>query len=262
MKQRLLTRKEPEKNLLVRIKRSGGRNNQGRITLRFRGGGARKLYRQVTFNEEPFQAPGKVSAIEYDPNRNAFLMLVEYADGSKRYHLSPHGIVVGDSIVCDEKTEVKTGNRMKLKHIPLGTMVHNVELAPGGGGKIVRSAGTGARVDAQEGKFTHLALPSSEIRKVLNECFASIGTVSNPEFMYQIAGKAGSTRLKGRRPRQRGSAMNPADHPHGGGEGRASIGLKYPKTPWGKHALGVKTRGRKWQDTFIIQRRIKKKREK
>jgi len=253
----ILTKKEPEKSLLLPLKKTGGRNQYGRITVRFRGGGVKRMYRIINFGEEKINIPGKVVALEYDPNRTAFIALVEYQDGTKGYILAPQGLKVGDEIICAEKAEIKVGNRMKLKYIPVGTEVHNIELVPGQKGKLVRAAGTSAKVLAHEGKYTHLKMPSGEIRKVNSECFASIGAVSNPEHRYVKLGKAGRARLKGRRPHVRGSAMNPVDHPHGGGEGRTGIGLKYPKTPWGKPALGVKTRKRKHTDKFIIQRRKK-----
>jgi len=258
----IITKKEPERRLLIHLRKTGGRNNRGRITMWQRGGGSRLLWRNITFGQVNLGQKGKVTAIEYDPNRNARIMLVEYAGEEKHYMLAPHGIQIGDEIVCDEKTELKRGNRMKLKHIPLGELVHNIELQPGSGGKIVRSAGAWAKLDGHEAKYTQLALPSGEVRKILSECFASLGQVSNPEFMYERVKNAGRARLKGRRPNVRGSAMNPVDHPHGGGEGRTSIGLKYPKTPWGKPALGVKTRSpKKWTNVFIVQRRKKKKKK-
>lgn len=226
----------------------------GRITVRHRGGGVKKLYRLVDFGQEK-RGPAKVTALEYDPYRTAFLMLLEYGEGEKRYQLAPHGINIGDEIVCGESAAVRIGNRMKLKNIPVGTLVYNVELIPGRGGQMARSAGAFTKVLAQEGKYTHLQMPSGEVRKVLQECFASIGQVSHPEKRFEIIGKAGRVRLKGRRPVVRGTAMNPVDHPHGGGEGRAPIGLKHPKTPWGKPALGVKTRKRKWTDKYLIKRR-------
>lgn len=251
----ILTKKEPEKSLLLRIPKSGGRSNSGRITVRHRGGGARKLYRMIDFGQEKLNIPAKVSAIEYDPNRTAFIMLLEYQDGSKRYRIAPHDIKVGDEVICADSAELKIGNRMKLKNIPVGTQVYDIELQPGKGGQMARAAGSSATVVAHEGKYTHLSMPSGEVRKVLNECFASIGQVSRIGYKYKQLGKAGKTRHKGRRPTVRGSAMNPVDHPHGGGEGRAPIGLKYPKTPWGKPALGVKTRKRRWTDKYIIKRR-------
>lgn len=248
--------------MLVHIRKTGGRNNRGRISMWQRGGGTRKLWRKIMFGQTRLGQKGKVVALEYDPNRNALIMLVKYADGMKYYMLAPHRIQAGDEILCDEKTETKTGNRMKLKHIPIGEQVYNIELEPGRGGKMARSAGTSAKVDGYEGKYAQLTFPSGEVRKVLGECFASLGVVSNPEFMYERVKNAGRSRLKGRRPSVKGSAMNAVDHPHGGGEGRTPRGLKYPKTPWGKPALGVKTRrAKKWTNTFIIQRRKKKKKQ-
>lgn len=255
MTSKLLTKKEPEKKLLLPLKKKAGRNFSGRITVRHRGGGVKRLYRIVDFGQEKLGMVGKVIAIEYDPNRTAFLALVEYQDKEKRYILAARDLKVGDEIFCAEKAEIKIGNRMKLKNIPVGTQVYNIELEPGKGGKLVRAAGTSAKVMAQEEGFTHLEMPSKEIRKVSNECFASIGQVSHPEKKFEKIGKAGRRRLKGWRPTVRGSAMNPPDHPHGGGEGKTPIGLKHPKTPWGKPALGVKTRKRKWTDKFIIKRR-------
>lgn len=250
-----LTKKEPEKKLLLSLKKSGGRSSSGRITVRHRGGGVKRLYRIVDFGQEKLGVVGKVIAIEYDPNRTAFLALIEYQDGEKRYILAPKDIKIGDEIICAEKAEIRLGNRMKLKNIPVGTPVYNIELEPGKGGKIIRSAGTSAKVLAQEPPFTHLEMPSKEIRKVYGDCFASIGQVSHPEHIFEDIGKAGRMRLKGKRPTVRGSAMIPPAHPHGGGEGRAPIGLRYPKTPWGKPALGVKTRKKKWTDNLIIKRR-------
>jgi len=252
---KILTKKEPEKRLLLPLKKTGGRNVSGRITVRHRGGGAKRMYRIVDFGQEKLGVRGKIIALEYDPNRTAFIALVEYQDGEKRYILAADGMKVGDEIICGEKTEVKLGSRMKLKHIPIGTEVYNIELEPGRGGRLVRSAGTSAKVVAQEGKYTLLEMPSKEIRKILSECFASIGHVSHPEHRFEELGKAGKKRLRGWRPTVRGSAMNPCDHPHGGGEGRAPIGLKHPKTPWGKPALGVKTRKKKWTDKLIIKKR-------
>jgi large subunit ribosomal protein L2 len=257
---KLLTKKRPEKRLLISLKRRAGRTSSGRISVRHQGGGVKRLYRIVDFGQEKIDIPAKVIALEYDPYRTAFLALLEYKNGEKRYRIAPLGLKIGDEIICSEKTEIKTGNRLKLKNVPVGTMVYNIELEPGRGGKIVRSAGTTAKILAQEEKYTNLEMPSTEIRKVLRENYATIGTVSHPEKRYTIVGKAGTNRLKGKRPAVRGSVMNPVDHPHGGGEGRASIGLKYPKTPWGKHALGVKTRKKKWTDKYIIKRRKKKKR--
>ena len=254
-----LTKKKPEKGLLSAIRKRGGRNLEGRITIRHRGGGAKRMYRHTDFGQEKIDIPAKVIALEYDPNRSAFIALLEYQDKEKRYILAPQGLKKGDEIMISEKTELKPGNRMKLKNIPVGTLVYNVELELNKGGIIVKGAGTTAKVLAQEGGYTHLVLPSSQIRKVSRECFASIGIVSNPEHRYVTIGKAGRTRHKGKRSHVRGTAMNPVDHPHGGGEGRTGIGMKHPKTPWGKPALGVKTRKKKWTDKLIIKRRKKKK---
>lgn len=217
------------------------------------------MYRLVDFGQEHMGVKGKVLAIEYDPYRNAFISLIQYEDGKKGYLIAPQGINAGDEIVCRQTAEVKPGNRMMLENIPIGTMVYNVELEPGRGGKLVRGAGVGARVLAFEGGYVHLQLPSTEIRKIPSQCFASIGMVSNPGFMYEKDHKAGTTRWKGRRPNVRGTVMNPVDHPHGGGEGRQPLGM-HPKTPWGKPALGVKTRNKKkWSTKLILQRRSKKK---
>ncbi|MBI2112988.1 MAG: 50S ribosomal protein L2 [Candidatus Wildermuthbacteria bacterium] len=256
----VISKKKPEKNLLTQLQKHAGRNATGKITIRHRGGGSRKMWRMVDFGQEYLGVPGKVEALEYDPNRNAFIALVSYQNGKKGYVLASQEIKQGDEILCAEKAEVKPGNRMRLSNIPVGTLVHNIELEPMKGGKIVRSAGSWAQVLAQEENFVNIQLPSSEIRKVPASCFASIGMVSNPEHKYQVLGKAGRRRLKGWRPAVRGTVMNPVDHPHGGGEGRTGRGMKYPKTPWGKHALGVKTRNKKrWTSKFILSRRKKKK---
>jgi len=260
MPKSILTKKEPEKRLLLFLKKKGGRASSGRITVWHRGGGVKRLYRMVDFAQKKIGIPAKVVALEYDPYRTAFLMLLEYDDGEKLYQIAPHDIKIGDKIICQEKTEIKLGNRTKLKNILVGTMVYNIEMEPGRGGKMVRGGGTGATVLAQEGKFTHLEMPSGEIRKISQECFASIGQISHPEKRFEIVGKAGRRRLKGWRPTVRGAAMIPPDHPHGGGEGKTPIGLKFPKTPWGKPARGVKTRRKKkWTNKYIIQRRKKKK---
>ena len=256
----IITKKKPEKSLLAKLTKRAGRAKNGKITVRHKGGGAKRRYRLIEFGQRKLPAKAEVKAIEYDPNRTTYIALVSYEDGSKAYILAPLGIKVGAKILIDEKTPLDEGNRMKLKNIPVGTMVHNLELEPGRGGKIARSAGSAAQVVAQEEKYTHLKMPSGEIRKVLGECFASIGQLSNHEHRFEKIGKAGRARWKGVRPSVRGSAMNPVDHPHGGGEGKAPIGLKHPKTPWGKPALGVKTRKKKWTDKLIIKRRKKKKR--
>jgi len=257
----LLSKEKSEKSLLINIKRRVGRSkSSGRITVRHKGGGVKKLYRIIEFSQKKMDVPAKVIALEYDPNRTAFIALIEHLDADKerQYIIAPQDLKVGDEIIFSEKALLKTGNRMKLKNIPVGTMVYNVELEPGKGGKLVRSAGSSAQVLAMEENYVNLKMPSTEVRKFSNECFASLGSVSNPENRYYRVGKAGKSRLKGRRPHVRGSAMNPVDHPHGGGEGRQPIGLKHPKTPWGKPALGVKTRNRKkWTNKFIIQRRKK-----
>lgn len=258
MSKKIFTKKEPEKKLVKYIKKKAGRSTQtGQITVRHRGGGVKRLYRIIDFGQEKLGVPGKVVAIEYDPNRTAYLMLVEYQDGDRRYLLAPHGIKIGDEIICKEDAEIKLGNRLLLANIPIGTQVFNIELIPGQGGKIVRSAGTSAIVIGQEEDYTILQLPSKEIRKVSSKCFATIGQVSNPEHSSEDLKKAGRRRLKGWRPTVRGKAMNPVDHPHGGGRGKAPIGMPYPKTPWGKPAKGIKTRKKKWTDKLIIQRRQK-----
>jgi len=249
------TKKDPERKLLVSLKRNSGRSNSGRITIRHRGGGVKKLYRIVDFGQEKLGIQGKVVAIEYDPNRTGFLALVEYKDGDKRYILLPEGLKVGEEIICSESAAVKLGNRMKLKNIPVGTQIYNIELEASKGGRMARSAGSSANVLANEEGSCLLQMPSKETRRVSSECFASIGQVSHAGKKFEIIGKAGIKRLKGWRPTIRGSAMNPCDHPHGGGEGRTGIGLKHPKTPWGKPARGIKTRKKKWTDRFIVSRR-------
>jgi len=258
----VLTKKKPEKSLTVRIKRTGGRGSDGRITTRHIGGGARKLYRIVEFAQKRINESAEIIALEYDPNRNAFLALIQYEDGQKKYIIAPEELKVGDKIIFADKAEANVGNRMRLKNIPEGTTVYNVELQPNKGGSLVRSAGTGAILQNYEGGYAKLKMPSSEIRKISGECFASIGKVSNSEYRFINWSKAGTSRNKGVRPTVRGSTMNPCDHPHGGGEGRTGIGLKHPKTPWGKPALGVKTRKKnKKSSKLIINRRVKKKRK-
>ncbi len=255
---RLLTKKEPEKALLLTLKRRAGRGKSGTITVRHKGGGVKRRYRIIDFGQKKINQKGKVIAIEYDPYRTAYLALIKYENASKTYVLAPTGIKINDEIICSDKAELKNGNRLKLKNIPIGTQVYNIELIQGRGGKMVRSAGTSAKVLANEGGYTHLQMPSSEIRKVKEECFASIGQVSHPEKRFEKLGKAGRKRLKGWRPTVRGTVMNPPDHPHGGGTGKSPIGMKYPKTPWGKPALGVKTRKKRWTDKLILKRRKKK----
>jgi len=253
--QKILNKKEPEKRLIFPLKKRAGRGVGGRITVRHRGKGVKRLYRIVDFGQEKLGVTGKVFALEYDPNRTAYLALIEYQDGERRYVLAPHNIKVGDEIICAEKAEIKIGNRMKLKNIPVGTQVFNIELEVGRGGKLMRSAGTAAKALSQEDGFTHLEMPSGEIRKVFWDCFATIGQVSHPEKRFEKIGKAGRRRLKGWRPVVRGIAMNPPDHPHGGGQAKSPIGLKHPKTPWGKPARGVRTRKKKWTDKLIVKRR-------
>jgi len=253
-----LSKIEPLKKLMAGFKRDKGRNNQGRVTTRHRGGGAKRLYRLVDFKQEKMNVPAKVFSLEYDPNRTVRIARLHYADGEKRYILAPEGLKIGDEVVVSEKAKLEPGNRMKLKNIPQGTMIHNIELHPGKGGQIVKSAGSGATVLAHEGEYVQIVLPSSEVRKFHGNVMASIGQLSNVEHSSIKIGKAGRNRYLGWRPAVRGTAMNPVDHPHGGGEGRQGIGLKYPKTPWGKHALGVKTRNKKKKSSKFIVRRRKK----
>lgn len=253
-----ITKVEPEKSLLVSLNKSGGRNSQGRITIRHRGGGAKRKYRIIDFKRDKDGIPGKVASIEYDPNRTANIALINYVDGEKRYILAPNGIKVGDVIESGEKADIKVGNALQLKNIPVGTTVHNVELKPGKGAQMVRSAGTSAQLMAKEGKFAQLKLPSGEFRLTSIDCRATIGQVGNISHELVTIGKAGRTRHMGIRPTVRGSAMNPVDHPHGGGEGRAPIGMPAPSTPWGKPALGLKTRKRnKKSNQYIVRRRTK-----
>ena len=261
--QKVLTKKKPEKKLLLTLKKRAGRAKSGRITVRHKGGGVKRRYRIIDFGQQKINILAKVIALEYDPNRSAFICLLEYKDEEKRYQICPHGLKVGDEIICSEKTKNKIGNRMKLKNIPVGTYIYNIELEPGRGGKLAKGAGTSVKVltrssEGQELKYINLAMPSGEIRKVSGKCFASIGQVSFPEHRFIKLRKAGQSRLLRRRPTVRGSAMNPVDHPHGGGEDKTPIGLKHPKTPWGKIALGVKTRRNKRTNKFIVKRRKKK----
>lgn len=250
-----ITKTEPEKSLTVTLKRQAGRNNQGRVTVRHRGGGARPKYRLIDFRRDKIGIPAKVAAIEYDPNRTARIALLHYADGEKRYILAPQGLMVGDTVLAGPGAEVKPGNTLPISAIPVGTMIHNVELYKGRGGQLARSAGTAAQLMAKEGKYAQVRLPSGEVRYVSVECMATIGTVGNAEWNTIKIGKAGRKRHMGWRPTVRGSAMSPRDHPHGGGEGRVGVGMPGPKTPWGKPALGKKTRRRKYTDRFIVKRR-------
>lgn len=258
----VLTAAEPEKSLTRGFKRAKGRNSQGRITARHKGGGAKRLYRLVDFKFDKHDIPAVVKTIEYDPNRSAFISLVVYQDGEKRYILAPSSIKVGDKIIVSEKAEVQTGNRLPLAKIPIGTYIHNIELKPGGGAKLARSAGSYAELLAHDDKYALIKLSSGEIRKVLDTAWASIGTVSNEEHRLVTIGKAGRSRWLGIRPTVRGSAMNPVDHPLGGGEGRAGAGMRRPKNKWGKGIRGVKTRKRKkYSDHLIVSRRKKKKKK-
>lgn len=253
-----VTKTKPEKSLTKKLTKSGGRNSTGRTTVRFRGGGAKRRYREIDFKRNKDGIVGKIAAIEYDPNRTANIALVNYADGEKRYILAPKGLEVGDTIISGEEVDSKLGNAMPLSAIPVGTMVHNIEMKPGKGGQIARSAGTGCQLMAKEGKFAQLKMPSGEFRLIHLNCRATVGVVGNESHELVTVGKAGKTRHMGRRPRVRGSAMNPVDHPHGGGEGRAPIGRPEPRTPWGKKTRGVKTRkGKNKSDKYIVRRRKK-----
>lgn len=251
-----ITKKKPEKSLTESLRgKSGGRNNQGRITVRSRGGGARRLYRIIDWKRNKPGVPGKVVSIEYDPNRTARIALIQYADGEKRYILAPNGLAVGAVISSGPLADVRVGNSLPLASMPTGTQVHNIELTPGRGGQMVRSAGVSAQLMAKEGDYALLRLPSGEMRRVRIECAATIGQVSNVEHSLVKLGKAGRTRHRGRRPEVRGAVMNPRDHPHGGGEGRAPVGMPGPKTPWGKPTLGYRTRNNKRTDKLIVRRR-------
>lgn len=257
-----LTKKKPEKGLVKVLKKKAGRS-KGRITIRHRGGGSKRKYRIIDFKRnDKLDVPAKVLSLEYDPNRTSFIALLQYEDEEKRYVLAPKDVKVGDRLICSEKAPLKPGNRLKIKNIPPSSNIYNIELMPGKGGQLVRSAGLTATLLGCEKRYAQIRLPSTEIRLVPEESFASLGSLSRPEHGFVVLGKAGRKRHKGVRPHVRGSAMNPVDHPHGGGEGRAPIGLKHPKTPWGKPALGVKTRKKKkYSNKFIIKRRRKKKRK-
>lgn len=252
-----ITKTEPEKALLSPLTKSGGRNMYGRITVRFRGGGHKRRYRIIDFKRDKFGVPGTIAAIEYDPNRNARIALLHYADGEKRYIIAPQGVGVGTEVVSANHADIKPGNAMPLGSMPTGTAVHNVELKPGKGGQMVRAAGGSAQLLAKEGKYALLRMPSGEIRKVLLTCRATVGAVSNPEAARIQIGKAGRTRWLGFRPHVRGVAMNPVDHPMGGGEGRTSGG-RHPVTPWGVPTKGKRTRNNRRTDRFILKRRGKR----
>jgi len=255
-----ITKSTPERSLTVIRKKTSGRNSAGRVTVRHRGGGARRQIRLVDFKRNKANIPAKVAAIEYDPNRTARLALLHYVDGEKRYILAPIGVKVGDMLMSGPKAEIRPGNNLPLANIPIGTTIHGIELYPGKGAQMVRSAGTSAQLLAKEGKYAHVRMPSGEVRLVLQECSASIGQVGNVEHSNIKLGKAGRKRHMGRRPEVRGTAMSPRDHPHGGGEGRTGIGMPGPKTPWGKPALGYKTRRNKRSDDMIVRHRSKAKR--
>ena len=253
-----ITKTTPEKSLVVTLKKKGGRNNQGKITVRHRGGGAKRKYRIIDFKRDKDGVVGTVSSIEYDPNRSANIALIKYADGEKRYIIAPKGIKVGDKIESGANADIKVGNALPLENIPEGTVVHNVELKAGKGGELARSAGSSVQILGREGKYTLIRLTSGEVRKVLSTCRATIGEVGNADHELVNLGKAGRKRHMGIKPTVRGSVMNPNDHPHGGGEGRAPIGRKGPVTPWGKPALGYKTRkNKKASDKLIVRRRKK-----
>ena len=253
-----ITTSTPEKSLTVTLKKNSGRNNQGRITVRHQGGGVKRKYRIIDFKRNKVNVPGTVATIEYDPNRTANIALINYADGEKRYIIAPKGLEVGAVIESGENTDIKIGNALPIMNIPVGTMIHNIELRPGKGGELARSAGTSAQILGREDDYVMIRLSSGEQRKVLGTCMATIGVVGNEDSSLVKIGKAGRSRHLGIRPTVRGSVMNPNDHPHGGGEGRAPVGRKAPMTPWGKPALGLKTRKKKQSDKFIVRRRNSK----
>lgn len=249
-----ITKTKPEKSLVVKLKKHAGRNNQGKITTRHRGGGAKRAYRLIDFKRNKLGVPAKVAAIEYDPNRSARIALLHYLDGEKRYIIAPLGLKVGDRVIAGPEADIRLGNALPLKNIPTGTTIHNIELTRGRGGQLARGAGVGAQLMAKEGDYALIRLPSGEQRRVHILCMATVGQVGNVDHENLSIGKAGRARHMGRRPTVRGSAMNPRDHPHGGGEGRAPIGGQ-PQTPWGKPALGYKTRRNKRTNKFIVRRR-------
>jgi len=255
-----ITKSKPERNLLLPLRRKGGRNAYGRVTVRHRGGGSRRFIRIVDFKRDKHGIPAKVAAIEYDPNRTARLALLQYADGEKRYIIAPLGLKVGDSIMSGAQAEIRPGNSLPLASIPVGTMLHNIELKEGKGGQMVRSAGESAQLLAKEGEYAQIRLPSGEVRLVRQGCFATIGQVGNTDHSNIKLGKAGRKRHLGIRPTVRGTAMSPRDHPHGGGEGRQPTGMPGPKSPWGKPTRGYKTRRNKQTDKYIVRRRSKSNR--
>lgn len=250
-----ITKSEPEKKLTKGIHKTGGRNFHGRVTARHRGGGNKRLYRDIDFKRNKTGVPGKVAAIEYDPNRTSRIALIHYVDGEKRYILAPVGLNVGDTVMSAPDADIKPGNALPLRTMPVGTLIHNIELQPGRGGQMVRSAGAAAQLVGKEGDYAQIKMPSGEMRVVHLNCIATVGQVGNLDHENESWGKAGKTRWMGRRPKVRGSAMTPRDHPHGGGEGKSPVGMPHPKTPWGKPALGVKTRRNKRTNKFIMKRR-------
>ena len=250
-----ITKSTPEKSLVVTLNKKAGRNNQGKITVRHQGGGVKRKYRIIDFKRNKFDVEGVVASIEYDPNRSANIALINYLDGEKRYIIAPKGLKVGDKIVAGSNVDIKTGNALPIMNIPVGTVIHNIELRPGKGGSLARSAGSSAQILGREGNYVMIRLSSGEQRRVLGTCMATIGVVGNEDSNLVKLGKAGRKRHMGIRPTVRGSVMNPNDHPHGGGEGRAPIGRKGPVTPWGKPALGYNTRNNKRTDKFIVRRR-------
>ena len=252
-----ITTDKPEKSLVERLKKNGGRNQQGRLTVRHQGGGHKRLYRIIDFKRNKDGIPAKVATIEYDPNRSARIALLNYADGEKRYIIAPNGLKVGDQVMSGPEADIKPGNALPLKNIPVGTLIHNVELKIGAGAQLVRSAGAYAQLMAIEGDYATLRMPSGEMRKVHVNCRATIGVVGNEDYELVTIGKAGRARWMGKRPENRGVAMNPNDHPHGGGEGRSPVGRKHPVTKWGKCAMGAKTRRKKASDKLIIKGRTK-----
>lgn len=253
-----ITKSKPEKSLLKPLKKSGGRNAQGRTTARFRGGGNARQYRVIDFKRDKIGVRGVVAAIEYDPNRSARIALIHYTDGEKRYILAPIGLTTGTKIMAGPEADIRPGNALPLANIPVGSIVHNIELRPGRGGQMARTAGSYAQLMAKEGKYAQLRLPSGEMRLVLQVCYATLGQVGNVDHENISFGKAGRKRWLGRRPHVRGVVMNPRDHPHGGGEGKSPVGRKHPVSPWGKPALGRKTRGKKQSDRMITRRRGRK----
>ncbi len=255
-----ITQTTPERSLLKPLKKRAGRNFRGKITVRRRGGGHKRRYRVIDFKRNKFDVPARVASIEYDPNRSARIALLVYADGEKRYIIAPMGLMVDDVVTSGPVSEIRVGNAMPIHRIPLGTLIHNIELQPGRGGQLVRSAGTSAQLMAKEGPYAQVRLPSGEVRLISQNCLATVGQVGNVEHGNISLGKAGRKRWQGRRPSVRGSAMDPASHPHGGGEGRSPIGMPGPKTPWGKPTLGYRTRRSTLTDKYIVRRRAKKRR--